>query len=107
MSTSVRDRILQRPLVAFLFCAVAGASLWAEAHPANVVEVGAGWQNTGALRDSLEWTYSIQGSRKDVPAYVGWRLLGKRRFYWAPFARFNYTSFWSIAGAGNLLGVTL
>jgi hypothetical protein len=78
-----------------------------EARAANVLELGAGWQDTGAIEGSLEWTYSIQGSRKDVPAYVGWRHLGERRFYWAPFARFNYTNFWSIAGSGNLLGVTL
>jgi hypothetical protein len=78
-----------------------------DARCANVIEVGAGWQDTGAIEGSLEWKYSIQGSRKDVPAYAGWRLLGERRFYWAPFARFNYTNFWSIAGSGNLLGITI
>jgi hypothetical protein len=77
------------------------------AHAGYVLEIGAGWQDTGAIEGSLEWTYSIQGSRKDVPAYVGWRLLGEQRFYWAPFARVNYTNFWSIAGSGNLLGVTV
>jgi hypothetical protein len=94
---------------ASLACAVACALLSAapQAQAANVFEIGAGWQDTGAIEGSLEWTYSIQGSRKDVPAYVGWRHLGQRRFYWAPFARFNYTNFWSIAGSGNLLGVTI
>ena len=98
----MKTRLLLAP--AALVVAVSFAS---SAHAANVLEIGAGWQDTGAIEGSLEWTYSIQGSRKDVPAFVGWRLLGERRVYWAPFARFNYTNFWSIAGSGNLLGVTV
>ncbi len=70
-------------------------------------EAGAGWQNTGALRDTLEWLPAIQGSRKDVPAFLGWRHTGETRFYYAPFARIDYANFWSLGGAGNLLGVTL
>lgn len=94
-------------IVVCLGVALASMGSLRDAVAADVVEIGAGWQNTGAIEGSLEWTYSIQGSRKDVPAYVGWRHLGQRRFYWAPFARFNYTNFWSIAGSGNLLGITL
>jgi hypothetical protein len=74
---------------------------------ANIFEAGAGWQDTGAIEGTLEWPLRIQGSRKDVPAYLGWRHLGETRIYWAPYARLNYTNFWSIGGAGNLLGVTV
>lgn len=70
-------------------------------------ELGAGWQNTGALKDTLEWLPAIQGSRKDVPAFLGWRYFGERRVYYAAFARVNYTNFWSLGGGGNFLGATL
>jgi hypothetical protein len=79
----------------------------APAQAGNVFEIGAGWQDTGTVEGSLEWSPSIQGSRKDVPAYAGWRHLGASRIYWAPFARLNYTYFYSLGGGGNLLGVTL
>ncbi|MFO0550511.1 MAG: hypothetical protein U0271_19105 [Polyangiaceae bacterium] len=71
------------------------------------VEAGAGWQNMGALEGTLEWTASIQGSRKDVPAFIGWRHVDDTRVYYSPFIRLDYTNFWSLAGGGNLLGVTL
>jgi hypothetical protein len=77
-----------------------------EAVAGHAFEVGTGWQNMGASREA-GWAPSVQGSRKDVPAYIGWRLVGERRLYWAPFARVQYTNFWSLGGAGNLLGVTL
>lgn len=77
------------------------------AHAGNVLELGAGWQNLGAVRDVLQWQPSVQGSRKDVPAFVGWRYMGQGRVFWAPSVRLNFTNFWSIGGAGNLLGVTL
>lgn len=77
------------------------------AHAGHAIEAGVGWQNTGALRDSLHWDPSIQGSRKDVPVFVGWTHLGQRRVYWAPLARLNYMNFWSLGGAGNTLGVTV
>ncbi len=70
-------------------------------------ELGAGWQNTGAIKDSLEWRPAIQGSRKDVPAFLGWRYLGEGRVYYAAMARVNYTNFWSLGGGGNLLGATV
>lgn len=73
----------------------------------NAVELGAGWENLGALRDTLEWTQAIQGSRKDVPVFLGWRHIGQQRVYWAPSVRLNYTRFWSMAGGGNALGATL
>jgi hypothetical protein len=72
----------------------------------HLVEAGTGFQNTGATRE-IGWEPSVQGSRKDVPAFVGWRLVGNKRFYWAPSVRIQYTNFWSLGGAGNLLGVTL
>ena len=90
-------------VAAFLTSFIGAAPAWA----GNVFEVGAGWQNMGAIEGSLEWGPSIQGSRKDVPAYAGWRYLGASRVYWAPFARLDYTYFYSLGGGGNLLGVTL
>ena len=83
----------------------------AGARAANDVEVGSGWEDMGAIDGGptrhLEWLPSIQGSRKDVPFLIGWRHTGESRVYWAPYARLNLTNFWSIAGSGNLLGVTL
>lgn len=76
------------------------------AHAGHVIEAGAGFQNIGASRD-LRWLPAIQGTRKDVPVFVGWRWIGERRVYWAPYARLDYVKFWSLGGAGNLLGVTL
>jgi hypothetical protein len=72
----------------------------------HAIEVGAGWQNTGATRE-LTWEPAVQGSRKDVSAFVGWKLVGQKRVHWAPMARLQYTNFWSLGGAGNLLGVRL
>jgi hypothetical protein len=77
------------------------------ARAADIVEAGTGWQDTGAIEGTLEWPLRIQGSRKDVPAYIGWRHLGETRVYWAPFARLNYVNFWSIGGGGNLLAANL
>ena len=77
------------------------------ARAANVIEAGAGWENQGAVKDVLQWLPSIQGSRKDVPVYVGWRHVGQGRLFWAPSARLSVTNFWSIGGGGNLLGLTL
>lgn len=74
---------------------------------ANVFELGSGWQDTGAIEGTLEWSLRIQGSRKNVPAFAGWRHLGETRVYWAPYARINYANFWSIGGGGNLLGSTI
>lgn len=67
---------------------------------------GVGWQNTGAS-EPLRWRPAIEGSRKDVPVFVGWGMSSSKRIYWAPFARLKYTSTWSIGGAMNLLGVDL
>lgn len=72
----------------------------------NSIEVGAGWQNMGAVNETLEWTEAVQGSRKDAIAWVGWRRFGESRFYWAPHVRLQYTAFWSLGGAGNSIGFT-
>jgi hypothetical protein len=77
------------------------------ARAADILEAGSGWQDTGAIEGTLEWSLRIQGSRKDIPIYAGWRHLGETRVYWAPYGRVNYTNFWSIGGGGNLLGVTV
>jgi hypothetical protein len=95
-----------RPFAASLVCAALLASAGRAAAAGHVFEIGTGWQNTGATRE-LTWEPAVQGSRKDVPAFVGWRLVGERRVYWAPSVRLSYTNFWSLGGAGNLLGVTL
>jgi hypothetical protein len=81
-------------------------ALAAPASAQHTIEVGAGWQNTGATRE-MTWEPAIHGSRKDVPAFAGWRYTGESRVYYAPFARIRYTNFWSVAGAGNLLGLDL
>ena len=73
----------------------------------HVIELGVGWQNQGAVRGQLQWLPSIQGSRKDVPVYAGYRHVGMHRVFWAPSARLTLTNFWSIGGGGNLLGLTL
>lgn len=91
-----------------LWLLIAGLLLWApRAWGANVVEVGVGWANQGAVRAQLQWLPSIQGSRKDVPMYLGLRRIGERRVFFAPSARLTLTNFWSIGGGGNLLGLTL
>jgi hypothetical protein len=77
------------------------------ASAAHVIEAGAGWQNQGAVRGVLQWLPSIQGSRKDVPIYVGWRYQGHGRVFFAPSARLTVTNFWSIGGGGNLLGLSV
>lgn len=97
---SLRPPPLGLPLALLLF----GVS---PAKAANVVELGVGWQNQGAVRDQLQWLPSIQGSRKDVPIYLGWRHIGERRVFFAPSVRLTLTNFWSIGGGGNLLGLTL
>lgn len=98
--------IARRPAVVSALLALTLASpLPAQAE--HTVEAGTGWQNTGAIRDGLHWLPGIQGSRKDVPAFAGWRWTGTRRFYWAPSARLVYTNYWSIGGGGNALGVYL
>jgi hypothetical protein len=74
--------------------------------PRHNVHFGVGWQNTGASR-ALTWEPAIQGSRKDVPVIVGWSMIGKRRLYWAPFARLEYMNTWSIGGGTNMLGLDL
>jgi len=79
----------------------------APAHAAHVIEAGAGWQNQGAVRGVLQWQPSIQGSRKDVPVYVGYRYVGHGRVFFAPSLRLTFTNFWSIGGGGNLLGLSL
>lgn len=83
-----------------------GVALSRPARAGHAVEAGAGWQNTGTT-PALTWQPAVQGSRKDVAAWVGWRLVGERRVYYSPMARLSYTNFWSLGGAGNLLGVTL
>ncbi len=70
-------------------------------------EAGAGWGDMGDTPGALHWMPAIQGSRKDVPVYLGWRLLGQGRVYWAPSVRINYMNFWSIGGGGNILGATV
>lgn len=79
----------------------------ARAHAVHVFEGGAGWENQGAVRAQLQWLPSIQGSRKDVPVYLGYRYIGQGRVFFAPSARLTVTNFWSIGGGGNLLGLTL
>src|SRR5262245_36708411 len=87
---------------------IALMGLWTHeaAGAGHSVELGAGWQNSGATRE-LTWEPGVQGSRKDVTAYVGWRMVGEKRVYYSPSARLTYTNFWSLGGAGNLLGVKL
>lgn len=68
----------------------------------NVFEAGTGWQNTGATYKDT-WRPGIQGSRKDVPAFIGWRMIGENRVYYTPTARLIYTNTWSIGGAMNLV----
>lgn len=68
----------------------------------HIIEVGAGWQNTGATRKDT-WRPGIQGSRKDVPAFIGWRYMGQKRVFYTPSARLMYANTWSIGGAMNLL----
>jgi len=88
---------------------IALISLLGSASPAvagHTAEISTGWQNTGATRGD-KWLPAVQGSRKDVPLFAGWRYTGESRFYYAPFARLQYTNFWSVGGAGNLLGVDL
>jgi len=68
----------------------------------NVIEAGTGWQSTGATRE-LTWWPGIQGSRKDIPVFIGWRHVGNKRVYYSPAARFIYTNTWSIGGAMNLV----
>lgn len=77
------------------------------AHGAHAIEVGVGWQNTGALRDVMKWEPAIQGSRKEVPVFASWTWVGAGRVYYAPMARINYLNFWSLGGGGNALGVTV
>lgn len=79
----------------------------ASANAANVIEAGVGWENQGAVEGKLEWYPSVQGSRKDVPVYVGWRHIGAQRVYFAPSARLTFTNFWSIGGGGNFLSATV
>lgn len=76
------------------------------ANSQHVVEAGTGWQNTGATRD-LTWRPALQGSRKDVPAFMGWRYIGEKRIYYTPFARLIYMNTWSIGGAMNLINTGL
>jgi hypothetical protein len=90
--------------ILFMFCAALAPAL---ARAGNAIDVGTGWADMGDTPDVLEWRLSLQGSRKDVPAYAGWRRVGTERLYWSPLARFDYMNFWSIAGGGNALGVTL
>lgn len=72
----------------------------------HVLEAGTGWQNTGATRE-LTWRPALQGSRKDVPAFIGWRYIGQKRIYYTPFARLIYMNTWSIGGAMNLINTGL
>jgi len=95
-----------RPLRLLIVVATLALAIPRAAHAGHVLEAGTGFQNTGASRD-IRWLPAIQGSRKDLPVFVGWRWLGERRLYWAPYARLDYVKFWSLGGAGNLLGVTL
>ena len=89
-------------LTAAAACCVAPA-----AEAGNAFELGVGWENLGALEGTLEWQPSIQGSRKDVPVFVGWRHVGEQRVFWAPSARLSLTNFWSIGGGGNFFGLTV
>lgn len=107
-SVSCRGTLRQRAAGwSACLAAVAAALAAPAAHAANVVELGVGWENLGALEGKLEWQPSVQGSRKDVPVFVGWRHTGERRVFWAPSARLTFANFWSIGGGGNFLGVTL
>lgn len=72
----------------------------------HVIEAGTGWQNTGATRE-LTWRPALQGSRKDVPAFIGWRYVGEKRVYYSPTARFVYLNTWSIGGAMNLINAAV
>jgi hypothetical protein len=72
----------------------------------HVFEAGTGWQNTGATYKDT-WRPGIQGSRKDIPVYVGWRYIGQKRVYYTPTARFSYTNTWSIGGGMNLISAGL
>ncbi|MCW5907356.1 MAG: hypothetical protein KIS94_05825 [Chitinophagales bacterium] len=72
----------------------------------DVIEAATGWQTTGATRE-LTWRPAIQGSRKDVPVYLGWRHIGGNSLYYTPFTRLYYTNTWSIGGAMNLLSTGL
>lgn len=46
----------------------------------EVIKAGTGLQNTGATRE-LTWRQALQGLRKGVPAFTGWRLIGDKRVY--------------------------
>lgn len=89
-------------LFSCLFC-IALSTTTAQTH---TFEAGTGWQNTGATRKDT-WRPGIQGSRKDVPAFIGWRMTGEKRVYYTPTARFIYTNTWSIGGAMNLISAGL
>lgn len=90
-----------------LFATAAVVLVAPRAEAGNAIELGIGWENLGALQGTLEWQPSVQGSRKDVPVFLGWRNVGERRVFWAPSARLGVTNFWSIGGGGNFLGATL
>ncbi|MCX4247968.1 hypothetical protein [Paraliomyxa miuraensis] len=77
-----------------------------EPRAGHTIEAGTGWQNSGATR-AMTWEPGVQGSRKDVPVFVGWSRTGHRRLYYAPSVRLQYTNTWSMGGAMNLLGVEL
>jgi hypothetical protein len=94
------------PLIVSLLVFAAATPTDTSRSPRHNLHFGTGWQNTGASR-RLTWEPAIQGSRKDVPVIVGWSMIGKRRLYWAPFARLEYTNTWSIGGGTNMLGVDL
>lgn len=103
-------RRLRRPAQRFDALPLLTLALLLFAAPAqaqHVIELGVGWENQGAVRGQLQWLPSIQGSRKDVPIYAGYRHVGMHRVFWAPSARLTLTNFWSIGGGGNLLGLTL
>lgn len=86
-----------------LVCLLSGGAAEAQ----HVLEVGTGWGDMGDTPNALHWQPAYQGSRKDVPAYLGWRMMGESRVYWAPYARLNYVNYWSIGGGGNAFGATL
>jgi hypothetical protein len=71
----------------------------------HTLEAGTGWQNTGAT-EKLSWWPDLQGSRKDIPVFIGWRYVGQKRFYYTPYARFIYLNTWSIGGAMNMLNAS-
>jgi hypothetical protein len=85
---------------AMLFCFALNTSAQ------NVLEVGTGWQSTGATRE-LTWWPGIQGSRKDIPVFAGWRYIGQKRVYYSPTARMVYINCWSIGGAMNLMSAAV